>query len=104
LFGDFAQFSGVTSSPLFEDLISFRLDGQVSSRQTVFARYSHDDSRSFAPISGTANTIGNAYPSNWVREVTWADQSLLGVTSTLRSNLVNDFRYSYFCLVGGICG
>ena len=34
--------------------------------------------------------------SNWVRELTWADQSLLGVTSALRPTLVNDFRYSYF--------
>ena len=96
LFGDFAQFSGVTSSPLFENLISFRLDGQVSSRHTVFARYSHDGSRSFVPVSGTANTVGNPYPSNWVHEVTWADQSLMGVTSSLRPNLVNDLRYSYF--------
>ena len=96
LFGDFAQFSGVTSSPLFEDLISIRLDGQLSSRHTVFARYSHDGTRSFAPITGTATTIGNTYPSNWVRELTWADQALVGVTSTVRATLVNDFRYSYF--------
>ncbi len=97
LFGrDFAPFSRITSSPLFENLLSFRLDYPVSSRHTVFTRYSHDGSRGFAPTTGTANTVGNTYPSNWVREQTWADQSLMGVSSILHPTLVNDFRFSYF--------
>jgi hypothetical protein len=99
LFGpDFAHFSGITSTPLFENMMSFRLDYPLSSKHTVFTRYSHDGSRAFAPTTGQANTIGNTYPSNWVREQTWADQSLMGVTSILRPTLVNDFRFSYFFL------
>lgn len=99
LFGpDFGHFSGITPTPLLEDQISFRLDYRLSSKHTLFARYSHDGSRDFAAVSGTANTITNTYPSDWVRELTWADQSLLGVTSILRPTLVNDFRFSYFFL------
>src|SRR5215813_3447287 len=98
LFGDFAHFSGIIPTPLLEDQLSFRLDERLSSRHTFFLRYSHDGTRDFAPTSGTGNTIANTLPSNWIRELTWADQSLLGVTSVLRPNLVNDFRFSYFFL------
>ena len=94
---DFAQLSRITPSPLFGDVLSFRLDGRLSSKHTAFLRYSHDGSRAF--LNTGANTANaNAYPSNWVRQLTWADQSLLGVTSVLRPNLVNDFRFSYFFL------
>ena len=48
--------------------------------------------------TGANTASANAYPSNWVRQLTWADQSLLGVTSVLRPTLVNDFRFSYFFL------
>jgi hypothetical protein len=98
LFGDFAHFSGITSDPQFENQLSFRLDYHPSSRHTLFVRYSHDGNRDFAPVSGTASTIANTLPSDWVRELTWADQSVLGVTSILRPTLVNDFHFSYFFL------
>lgn len=78
LFGDFARFSGLTPIPLLEDQLSFRLDDRLSSKHTLFLRYSHDGTRNFAPTSGTGSTIANTLPSNWVRERTWADQSLLG--------------------------
>ncbi len=94
---DFAPFSRITPSPLFGDVLSFRLDNRLSTKHTAFLRYSHDGSRAF--VNTGANTaIANAYPSNWVRQLTWADQSLLGVTSVLRPTLVNDFRFSYFFL------
>jgi hypothetical protein len=97
LFGpDFSHLSGITSSPLFEDQVSFRLDHRISTRHTGFLRYSHDGSRSFAGTAGGPSTVGNTYPSNWIRELTWADQSILGVTSVLRPNLIHDFRFSYF--------
>ena len=63
------------------DQLSFRLDDRLSSRHTAFARYAHDGSRSFANTTGTATTVASALPSNWVRELTWVDQSVLGVTS-----------------------
>jgi hypothetical protein len=97
LFGpDFAHLSGITPTPLYENLVSSRLDYHLSSKHTMFARYSHDGSRNFMAASGGPTTVGNSYPSNWVRELTWADQSLMGVTSVLRPTLINDFRFSYF--------
>jgi hypothetical protein len=97
LFGpDFGSLSRITSSPLFGNQLSFRLDDRLSSRHTAFVRYSHDGSRSFTNMIGGPTGNANAYPSNWVRELTWVDQSLLGVTSVLRPKLVNDLRFSYF--------
>jgi hypothetical protein len=99
LFGpDFAHLSGITATPLLENQISFRLDDRLSSKNTLFVRYSHDGSRNFENTTGTATSVGNTYPSDWVHEATWADQSLLGLTSVFRPNLVNDFRFSYFFL------
>ena len=92
LVGDFAPLSGITPSPSFGNLASFRLDAALSNVHTAFLRFSHDGSRTFAP--GT--TQANAIPSNWNRNSNWADQSLLGLTSVFRSDLVNDFRFSYF--------
>ena len=97
LFGpDFAHFSTIASSPLYEDLVSVRLDYRLASKHTAFTRYSHDGSRDFVATSGLPNTVANTLPSNWVHELTWADQSLMGVTSVLRPTLVNDLRFSYF--------
>jgi hypothetical protein len=97
LFGpDFGHFSGITPTPLLEDQISFRLDYRLSNQHTAFVRYSHDGSRDFTAVNGTSSTIANTYPSGWVRDLTWADQSLMGITSILRPTLVNDFRFSYF--------
>lgn len=90
---DFAQFSRITSTPFFGDQLSVRWDGRINNAHTVFVRYSHDGSRAFAPDSA-ANAM--AYPSQWTRQLAWADQSLLGLTSVLRPKLVNDFRFSYF--------
>jgi hypothetical protein len=94
---DFARLSRITPSPLFGDQLSFRLDSRLSNKHTAFLRYTHDGSRAFVN-TGAATAIANAYPSNWVRQLTWADQTLLGVTSVLRPTLVNDFRFSYLFL------
>jgi Carboxypeptidase regulatory-like domain len=92
---DFAHLSRITPSPLFGDELSFRMDGRFSTKHNAFLRYSHDGSRAF--VNNGANTANaNAYPSNWVRQFTWADQSVLGLTSVLRPMVVNDFRFSYF--------
>jgi len=92
LVGDFAPLSGITPSPVFGNLASFRLDTELSSRHTAFLRYSHDGNRAFAP--GVSQT--SAIPSSWFQNSNWADQGLLGVTSVFRPSLVNDFRFSYF--------
>ncbi len=91
---DFAPFSRITTSPLFGDQFSVRLDGRINAANTAFVRHSHDGSRAFAPSPSTGNLA--AYPSQWTRQLAWVDQSLLGLTSVLRSTLVNDLRFSYF--------
>ncbi|HEU0006063.1 MAG TPA: hypothetical protein VFS12_08745, partial [Terriglobia bacterium] len=92
---DFAPLSRVTTSPFFGNQLSMRLDGRLSNAHTIFARYSHDGSRTLGPTTVGSGSL-NAYPSSWVREVNWVDQSLLGLTSVLRPTLVNDLRFSYF--------
>jgi hypothetical protein len=96
LAGDFAHLSGITPSPMFGDQVSVRLDARLSNAHTAFIRYSHDGNRAFAP--GASQT--NAYPSTWLRQLAWADQSLLGLTSVFRPTLINDFRFSYFFISG----
>ena len=87
-------FSRITTSPLFGDQFSVRLDGRINAANTVFVRHSHDGSRAFGPSPSTGNLA--AYPSQWTRQLAWVDQSLLGLTSVLRPTLVNDLRFSYF--------
>jgi hypothetical protein len=101
---DFAYFSRITPSPLFGDLLSFRLDGRVTPTHTGFVRYSHDGSRSIGPITFATNSAGasNGYPSTWSRQPSWADQSVFGLTSVLRPSLVNDFRFSYFFISSSV--
>jgi hypothetical protein len=91
---DFAHFSRITTTPLFGDQFSLRLDARISDKQTAFVRYSHDGDRAFAPSPSTGNL--GAYPSQWTRQSAWTDQSLMGITSVFRPALVNDFRFSYF--------
>ncbi len=93
---DFADLSRVTSSPLFGNQLNFRLDSRLSSKHTAFLRYSHDGNHAFGPVGGAVTS--NAYPSNWARQLAWADQSMLGLTSVVRPTLVNDIRFSYFFL------
>ncbi|MEP7273697.1 MAG: carboxypeptidase-like regulatory domain-containing protein, partial [Acidobacteriota bacterium] len=89
---EFAHLSRITPNPYYGSQLSLRLDGRLSNEHTAFIRYSHDGIRAFGP--STAQT--NAYPSFWSRQPGWADQSILGLISTFRSTLVNDFRFSYF--------
>jgi carboxypeptidase family protein len=101
---DFAHFSRVTPSPLFGDLLTLRLDGRISNAHIIFLRYSHEGSRAVGPtvLSSQAIGPGNGYPSTWARQLAWADQSLLGLTSVLRPTLVNDFRFSYFFISANV--
>src|SRR5262249_51414025 len=87
---DFGRLSRTAARPLFGNPGSARLGDRLSSRHTAFLRYSHDGSRAFGPVAGIANAFANSYPSNWTRQVVWADQAVLGVTSVLRPRVVND--------------
>jgi len=92
---DFAPLSRITPSPTYVSQFSVRSDFALSEKNSLFLRHSHEGSFSYGPTSLTAVGI-RAYPSVWTRQPGWADQSILGLTSLLRSNLVNDLRFSYF--------
>ena len=85
----FAPLTGVFSSPYNSKQLTGRFDYHISTKHTLFARYSHDGNDGF----GQVFTFGN--PSNWVRNTNWADQSIIGVTSVLTTTLVNDARIQY---------
>ena len=89
---EFASLSGIYPSPTYVNQGSGRADFQLAKKHSLFLRYSHEDSFSFAPAPATDAT----YPSAWARQPGWADQSILGLTSQLSSGLVNDVRFSYF--------
>lgn len=85
----FASLAGNYGSPYDGLQPSVKFDYRINDRHNMFLRYSHDGNKSFGPRGG-ANL-----PSNWLVNRNWADQSIMGVTSTLTSNLVNDFRFAY---------
>ncbi len=85
----FAALQATYFSPYKGKTLSARFDYRLNDKHTLFARYSHDGNRSLGPSAGAQ------YPSNWVVNANHSDQSILGVTSSLKTNLVNDFRFSY---------
>ncbi len=86
---DFAGFGRIAPSPFNSKQISARFDFHLTDRNTAFLRYSHDGNDGFAPL-GVASL-----PSNWSSNVNWADQSIGGLTTALRPNVVNELRFSY---------
>ena len=84
-----AGLAGNYFSPYSGKTLSAKFDYSISTKHHLFARYSHDGNKGFGPNGGAV------LPSNWLQNRNWSDQSALGVTSTLKANLVNDFRWSY---------
>jgi hypothetical protein len=85
----FAPLGGNFGSPYIGKTLSLRLDYRLSTKTSLFARYSHDGNSGFGPNGGAT------LPSNWLVNANWSDQSILGATTTLKPTLVNDFRFSY---------
>jgi hypothetical protein len=83
------QFDSNTKSPYDGFVANVRLDmPQITKNNRIFARYSHDDNETFAPVTG------NTLPSYW-RGNTNDDHNLqLGLTTTW-SKIVNDFSFNY---------
>src|SRR6516225_71726 len=86
---DFAALSGIFPSPTYVNQFTVRTDVKLSETQSLFLRYSHEGSFFYAPS-------GALYPSTWLKQTDWTEQSILGLTSQLRSQVVNDLRFSYF--------
>jgi hypothetical protein len=84
-----ASLGGIFTSPYRGKTLSARFDYRLNTKNSLFARYSHDGNSSLGPQGS------NGFPSNWLVNSNWSDQSVLGVTSTLTSSVVNDFRFNY---------
>ena len=84
-----AGLAATFGSPYAGNQIGLRLDYALSPQQNAFLRYSHDGNNGFG------DAISSGYPSNWVHNRNWADQSILGLTSSLTPALVNDVRFQY---------
>jgi len=85
-----SSLTGIFGSPYKGKQVSTRFDYRLNTKNTIFARYSHDGNNGIGP-----NGSGVPLPSHWLLNTNWADQSVLGWTSALRTNLVNDFRFNY---------
>jgi hypothetical protein len=82
--------NGVYDSPYAGTQETARIDYHISSKHNLFARYSHDGNTGFGQVFSP-----QASPSNWVHNINWADQSIIGITSVFTSRLVNDARIQY---------
>ncbi len=92
---EFAPLSRITPSPTRVNQFSVRTDFRFSDRHYGFLRHSHEGSFSYASPAVTLAGGRFALPSAWTRQPGWTDQSILGLTSQLRPNLVNDLRFSF---------
>jgi len=88
----FVNLAGTYGSPYHQDLFSLRVDDHISDKHNLFIRYSHDGNAGF----GQSLEFGD--PSNWAHNTNWADQSIIGLTSTLTPSIVNDahFQFNYW--------
>jgi Carboxypeptidase regulatory-like domain len=84
-----AGFGTIAPAPYRGKTFGFRIDARLNEKHSGFIRYSHDGNSNAGPF-GVA-----VPPSNFVSNKNWVDQYLLGVTSVLRPNLVNDLRFSF---------
>jgi hypothetical protein len=85
----FGPLTGTYGSPYIGKDVSVRIDDHISDKHNLFVRFSHDGNTGF----GQSLEFGD--PSNWARNTNWADQSIIGLTSTLTPKLVNDVRFQY---------
>jgi hypothetical protein len=88
---EFAALGGIFATPYIGDLFSVRSDVRLNSRHNAFARYTHDDNRTFANVF-TPGTL----PSGWAHQTNQARQAVGALTSVLSAHVVNDLRFSYF--------
>lgn len=85
-----AGLSTVSLSPYLAHYLTTRFDYNLSTKNTLFLRYTHDGNVGFGPYGGTA-----PLQANWSSNNNWSDQYALGVTTLLTPNVVNDARVFY---------
>jgi len=81
--------AGVYETPYRGHLFSTRIDWRATNNHTAFFRFSHDQNSGFGPSGGLS------LPSNWLRNVNRSQQNVFGLTSILKPNLLNDFRFNF---------
>jgi sarcosine oxidase gamma subunit len=79
-------YNHVAQQPQKGHLFNLRMDYTINQKHTAFLRGGIDDNTG---VSGTG------LESTWIASNNYAYQTQMGVTSVLRSTLVNDFRFSY---------
>ena len=79
--------NGNFPSPYTQNLITGRVDYQLNAKNSLFARFSHDGNYAVGPYGGV-----QPIPSSWSTNKNWADQGVVGVTTTLSPTIVNDAR------------
>jgi len=92
---EFAPLSGIFPTRTYVNQFSGRADVQLKDQHLAFFRYSQEDISSYGPTGLTA-AGAQALPSAWRRQPGRASQSIFGLTSVVRTNMVNDLRFSYF--------
>jgi hypothetical protein len=93
-------FTGFSGGPYNQLLITGRVDWLLNEKHTIFGRYSHDDNDNTTPQplgSGIVprESASGIFASNNIFQTNDSDGITAGITSVLKSNLVNDFRYSF---------
>jgi hypothetical protein len=85
-----ALWTGSADRQAEEDFLTFRIDHRLSSRDSLYGRYTFDSSDAFLPFGGSS-----AFPG-FARSNTGRDQSLtLEETHIFSSNLLNTFRFGF---------
>ena len=82
--------NAIYQSPERYTYITARFDYHINDKNTAFVRYSHDGNFTFGSYRGA-----HPQPSIWNYNDNWADQSMLGLTTTFTANLVNDLHFQY---------
>ena len=85
-----AGLSTVSLSPYRAHYLTTRFDYNISPKNTLFLRYSHDGNVGFGPYGGL-----EPLQSSWSSNNNWSDQYALGVTTLLSPRVVNDTRVFY---------
>jgi Carboxypeptidase regulatory-like domain len=90
---DLPSLSGLSNTPLspyHSAYITTRFDYNLSRKNSLFARFSHDGNLGFGPYGGA-----QPLQSSWSSNNNWSDQYAIGVTSLLAPNVVNEVRGFY---------
>ncbi|HTS74921.1 MAG TPA: carboxypeptidase regulatory-like domain-containing protein [Bryobacteraceae bacterium] len=85
----FAAFDRNYNSPYVSKDLTFRLDYHLNDKNNLFLRYSHDGNAGFG-----VSLIGGD-PSTWAHNTNWADQGILGWTSSITAAIVNSVTMQY---------